>query len=320
MPYALIDFPTFKSNLIEQLQMSKDPYVFPFTLQYVGTKPYLYPLQQIFLWGLGPIFSTFAFLGILIGVVPKIRTTPKKGSTPNWLIVFSFASVFFLLMGQSAVKFMRYYLPLYPLLTILAAYFVDTFTGRIKHVLGQYFAKVSLVIIILVTFIWPLSFINIYSKPNTRVTASDWINQNIKEGSVLAVEHWDDRLPISGSEKFSFVEMPMYDPDSDDSKWEKINNNLKKADYIILASNRLYTPLQKLTDCPKIKHAWRCYPKTDKYYRDLLSGNLGFIKAAQFTNYPYLSIMNYKLSINDGAADENFTVFDHPKILIFKKI
>ena len=70
MPYAFIDFPTFTANILEQLQMARDRYVFPFTLQYVNTIPYIYPIQQIFLWGLGPIISILAFLGILIGIIP----------------------------------------------------------------------------------------------------------------------------------------------------------------------------------------------------------------------------------------------------------
>jgi len=340
MPYAFIDFPTFVVNISEQLRMAKDPYVFPFTLQYVNSTPYLYPLQQIFLWGLGPVISLLALLGLLllvsrtsITVYTMILRQKFRGeiAIPS-LIVGTFCLLYFLILGQSAVKFMRYYLPLYPLLTILAAYFIDTFLVRTKHVLGQYFALITTILLISISLLWPLSFVNIYNKPNTRVTASDWIKKNIAEGSVLAVEHWDDRLPLSGGEKFSFVEMPMYDRDSSDTKWEKINGNLKKADYIVLASNRLYTPLSKLTDCPKIKYEWRCYPKTDKYYRELFSGNLGFTKIVQFTNYPKFSILNYlpiesagwleklgQFSINDDSADENFTVFDHPKIIIFKK-
>lgn len=322
MPYAFIDFTSFTANISEQLRMSKDPYVFPFTLQYVNTTPYLYPLQQIFLWGMGPLISLFSFIGLILilrkGVSLLRKETPYRNY--GWIILIIFNLFYFLLVGRSAVKFMRYYLPLYPLLAILAAYFIDTFLTRVKHLLGQHITLTIILLLVFISLLWPLSFINIYNKPNTRVAASDWINKNIKEGSVLAIEHWDDRLPISGGEKFSFVEMPMYEPDGNEKKWETVERNLKVADYIILASNRLYVPLSKLGDCTKIKPVERCYPKTEEYYKKMFSGDLGFVKTAEFTNYPKLSINSYQLTINDFSADENFTVFDHPKISIFKKL
>jgi hypothetical protein len=149
------------------------------------------------------------------------------------------------------------------------------------------------------------------------VAATDWIRKNIPSGSTVAIEHWDDRLPLKGSEKYIFLEMAMYEPDSSEAKWEKINKNLETADYIFLSSNRLYTPLKRLEDCSKYKV---CYPKTADYYRSLFQGSLGFEKIADFTSYPGLTIGDWQFSINDQKADESFTVYDHPRVIIFRKI
>jgi hypothetical protein len=110
--------------------------------------------------------------------------------------------------------------------------------------------------------------------------------------------------------------MPLYDPGSSLHKWEKINYNLEKADYIIIASNRLYVPLMKMTDCQKILPG-RCYDKTAEYYKKLFDGRLGFAKVAEFTSYPTIPILNWQ--ILDDNADESFTVYDHPKVIIFQK-
>ncbi|MFA6533440.1 MAG: hypothetical protein WCT22_05640, partial [Patescibacteria group bacterium] len=91
---------------------------------------------------------------------------------------------------------------------------------------------------------------------------------------------------------------------------------LQKSDYIIIASNRLYVPLQKLTDCKKYKV---CYLKTAQYYQKLFDNKLSFKKVAEFSSYPNFQILDFKFQINDDSADESFTVYDHPKILIFKK-
>jgi hypothetical protein len=156
------------------------------------------------------------------------------------------------------------------------------------------------------TMLWAFAFTQIYTRPHTRILATHWINQNLPPGSKIAVEHWDDRVPLAGN--YQFLEMPLYEPDNSPLKWQKINQNLVQADYLILASNRLYVPLQKLSDCQRYS---RCYPQTAKYYQDLFNGKLGFTQIAEFTSYPI---------INDDSADESFTVYDHPKIIIFKKI
>ena len=57
------------------------------------------------------------------------------------------------------------------------------------------------------------------------------------------------------------------------------------------------------------------YPMTTEYYRRLFAGDLGFELVATFASYPTLG----PWTINDDRAEEAFTVYDHPKVLIFKK-
>ncbi|MBI4226045.1 phospholipid carrier-dependent glycosyltransferase, partial [Candidatus Roizmanbacteria bacterium] len=64
MPYAFLDYQRFISDITAQIKMNSDPYIFPYTLQYVGTIPYLYYLKNIFLWGLGPFISIFSLIGL----------------------------------------------------------------------------------------------------------------------------------------------------------------------------------------------------------------------------------------------------------------
>jgi hypothetical protein len=119
-----------------------------------------------------------------------------------------------------------------------------------------------------------------------------------------------------GGEKYTFVTLPLYDEDTIE-KWQNIDNILDHTDYIIIASNRLYTPLQKLTDCQSLPQG-KCYTRTAEYYHNLFNGSLGFQKIAQFTDYPTLTFLD--IPINDQGADESFTVYDHPKVIIFQHI
>ena len=388
MPYAFIENKKFIADISAQIKMNSDPYIFPYTLQYVGTLPYLYYLKNIFFWGLGPVIFILSTIGILLNF-PVILSEAKnlalrsfrnlrftrsfvafapqddlrdKITNCQLLITFLFYLFYFLIVGRSAVKFMRYMLPIYPFLAIMAGYgffkmysfFCHPELARPSKSEGRSgisgsgircrnkFGMTILTSIVIATLIWSLMFLNIYSQKHSRIAATEWILQNIPKGSTIALEHWDDGLPLTGGENYRHVELTLYDQPDDDNKWFKLNEKLRQADYIIIASNRLYVPLQKLTDCRKYKS---CYPKTAEYYRRLFnnqnvilaseerarpesnndSGQAGmtevrFKKVAEFTVYPQLSINNYQLTINDDSADESFTVYDHPKIMIFKKI
>ena len=100
---------------------------------------------------------------------------------------------------------------------------------------------------------------------------------------------------------------------------KQIYQTIEEVDYIIIASNRLHIPLQRIAqNCDK----WnvpqdRCPQNAYIYYRQLFNGDLGFKKVAEFENLPKIPILN--IPINDQSADESFTVYDHPKVMIFEK-
>ena len=337
MPYAFIENKKFLDDVLSQIQMNNNPYIFPYTLQYVDTLPYFYYLKNIFLWGLGPIISILSFIGTIWFFVDLVKLVkfyrlkfihklpPKKNEKEAQLkniaiifLFFIFYFLYFLIIGRSAVKFMRYMLPIYPFLAIMAGYGIKkiyNFQFIIYKPLKKFNNQLLSLFFILSSFVWTLMFINIYSQKHTRIAATEWILKNISPGSTLAVEHWDDRLPLFGGENYNFEELQLYNIPDDDLKWTFINQQLDKADYIIIASNRLYIPLQKLANCQRYK---LCYPKTAQYYRKLFNNQLGFKKVAEFAVYPKLEIGDWKLEINDQNADESFTVYDHPKVILFK--
>ncbi len=315
-PYALIDFKEFWRQTIEQSQMTRNAFIFPYTLQYVGKIPYLYELKNIFFWGMGPILATFAFAGTVY-FLRLIFVKEKPGKWAREVILVIFFLSYFWVVGNFAIGFMRYMLPVYPLLCLFAAFLSFQFLKYLKqNTQNKFILNSSYVLFTAALLVWPISFIHIYTKPNTRTIATQWINKYIPAGKVLAIEHWDDALPMSGSQNYRILTFPLYDPDTPE-KWQKINLLLAQTDYIIIASNRLYAPLQRLTNCKSLPRD-RCYVQTSEYYRKLFAGSLGFKKIVQFENNPVIPF--FDISINDIEADESFTVYDHPKIMIFQKI
>ncbi|MBU4098776.1 glycosyltransferase family 39 protein [Patescibacteria group bacterium] len=315
-PYALIDFKEFWRQTMEQSAMTHNAFTFPYTLQYVGKIPYLYELKNIFLWGMGPFSATLAFAGAIY-FFSLIYAKDKHGKWAKEIIIAVFFLTYFLVVGKFAIGFMRYMLPIYPLLCLFAALAAFKFMKFLKNTIKNRFLLYALYAIsYTLIFIWPLSFIHIYTQPNTRVATTSWILKNIPPGKTIAIEHWDDGLPLSGGQSYQTLTLPLYDPDTPE-KWQNINSLIARTDYVIIASNRLYVPLQKLTDCDHLPPG-RCYTKTTEYYQMLFSGRLGFKKVAEFTSYPTIPFIN--IPLNDQGADENFTVFDHPKVMIFQKI
>lgn len=311
-PYALIDFQNFWLQTLQQSAMTKDAFTFPYTLQYVHKTPYLYELKNIFFFGLGPILAILAYSGLLY-VISIIIKKDKLGKWAQETILLIFFAAYFLTVGNFAIGFMRYMLPVYPLLCLFAAVFIYELFMLIKN---KTILTISYLLFAISLLIWPLSFIQIYSHNNTRTDATSWILNNIPAGQLLLVEHWDDRLPLQNSDQYAIEDLELYNPESPE-KWMKIFNQLHRGNYIIIASNRLYVPLQKLTDCSKLP-AFRCYQQTAQYYKNLFSGKLGYQEVTEFSNDPIIPFLNVK--INDQGADESFTVYDHPKVMIFKKI
>ncbi len=304
MPYTYLAWPQFTLDIKTQLQLAKNAYAFPYTLQYVGTLPYLYYLKNIILWGLGPFISTLSIVGMFVyfNLLKKDKSTYKLH-----IFTITLYALYFLYIGQSAVKFMRYMLPMYPFFAILAAIASDRLLSSKKIPVKFFFYTLAVC-----TIVWTLAFVNIYSSQHTRLAATDWIIKNIPAGSTLAVEHWDDRLAGNRMDLYRFEELTLYDIPDDSAKWNILDGKLARSDYIIIASNRLYVPLQRLTDCTKYKV---CYPRTARYYPDLFGGKLSFHKVAEFAAPPSI----FGIRIDDLGADESFTVYDHPKIMIFKK-
>jgi YYY domain-containing protein len=247
----------------------------------------------------------------------------------------------FLYHASLFVKFMRYFLPIYPFLILFAAYAVlwlwryantpaepaaktveaeaspkwwDRIAHRIPFRVNRPLAVSIAGFVIIGTLIYTLAFSSIYSRPNSRIEASRWMYQNLPQGSVLANEHWDDWLPIGGVDgytsygdqgMFKAVEMRNYEGDNPD-KLNWMVENLTQANYIILSSNRLYDSIPRLP----VR-----YPLTSRYYQLLFSGELGFERIKEFTSYPtFLGI-----SIPDQSAEESFSVYDHPRVQIFQK-
>jgi len=314
----------------------------PWGRQWTERARWVYPMENMVLWGLGVPLGLGSWAGVVVVSAQLLRAWRRsrrpgeqaaEGPAPDnsrWLLVLiplAWVALLFVWQGAQFVKSVRYFLPIYPCLALFAAYLMvaawEWAKGRGRALKAAAGALAAFVLA--GTLAWAFAFIQIYTEPVTRVQATQWIYDNIEPGAVLANEHFDDPLPFNMFGKLAWEpgglynslsvtypgsedkidQLQLYDEDTPE-KLVMLLDALDQADYIIMSSGRLSTSIPRLP---------MRYPMTTRYYRLLLAGELGFEKAVEFHSYPRL----FGIEFNDDSAEEQFTVYDHPKVLIYRK-
>ncbi|MDD3998484.1 MAG: hypothetical protein PHR98_00055 [Candidatus Shapirobacteria bacterium] len=323
-PYAFTNIfkinPLFIDNLKTLANFSGSDIYYPPGVQWINRLLFLDSSVNLVVWGLGLVFSLpLLFLIFRFFIKPKIKF--------NLIFIISFWIILlFIYQSLQFAHTMRYYLPVYPFICLIFVTLLSQF--KLK--------KFIIILILILNIFYALAFLSIYSRPNSRIQASNWINQYIPQGSVLSSEYWDDALPLGYSD-YENISLPLFDPDTPE-KWEKINHSLEEIDYIIMSSNRLWASIPRVSEK---------YPLASEFYRNLFAEKLNFKKFKEFNSYPgfslsflksclYLGPTNYPgikntwfsvdnncsypgIYFRDDTSEEAFTVYDHPKVLIFER-
>lgn len=339
MPYALLDLEDFYIGVARESLMVQGGVDWPYTRQYIGTLPYIYLFWQTVKWALGLPLGLAGFAGAVWVTIAQVRrlVASRLQSSSAELLPVAWFLIYFGLVGAFHTKFLRYMLPVLPLLCMWAAW-LSLRLWRARPVAGVRWGRALLPIVVLGTAFYAGAFMNIYRHEHTWVRATHWICAHYAPRRAIMVESWDDPLPLlqgqgelrcSTGHSFQFFEA--HDEDSRE-KLEMLLDLLTRSDYVSLSSNRLYNALPRLSDR---------FPLTTRYYELLLSGQLGFelvhyeetqpslwgVTLADDTFHnpdlpvPALIAQSESkgLRINLGRADESFTVYDHPKPLIFER-
>jgi YYY domain-containing protein len=142
---------------------------------------------------------------------------------------------------------------------------------------------------------------------------------------------WDDPIPyrVDGYDGFGGIyqglNFDMYE-DGNPNKLERFQNILDQAEYIFITSSRQWGSLpripvrfpmnteyyRQLLGCPEEQSIERCFNVAQP---GMYEGNLGFELVETFQSDPALGVF----SVNDQFSEEAFTVYDHPKVFVFKK-
>ncbi|MCX6732981.1 MAG: phospholipid carrier-dependent glycosyltransferase [Candidatus Roizmanbacteria bacterium] len=271
----------FMNNIGTLKSFEKPLGYFPPAIQWFS-KSYDFPIKNIIFFGVGPLYFLISCFGAFL-------LAKKK----NMYVLLSMIWILSFLIYQSFqfAKTMRY--------LILKV----SFLAR----------KAIWTLLFLLVIFWPLAFMSIYTKEQSRVTASEWIYGNIPSRSTILTEYWDDPLPLMiqdpRSRNYVGKEVHIFDPDSQE-KWSEVNSLLDSADYYIMSSNRAWGSIMEVP---------QRYPTTSQFYKSMLKNEKGFTLIKEFSSYPSLRYLGIPIDFPDQWAEEAFTVYDHPLVMIFKK-
>ncbi len=340
-PYAVIDAATFAGDVAQESQMARGAYDIPYTRQFIGTLPYIYPIQQAIVWSMGIPLGVAGFVAMLVatvrgGIAVTSRSWRRAG---DLLVPLAWVLPYLGIVGAFHAKFSRYLLPILPFLSLWTAW---TLVGLVRAG-GRRLARIvgwgALAAVVGGSSLYAVAYLNVYAETHPWIQTTAWLCENLPMGSHIAVEHWDDTLPLlqaTGelrcSRQHRLTQLAVYNRD-DEAKLEMLLDGLEENDHIVLASNRLYNTIPRLP---------ARYPLTSRYYHLLLGEELGFELVYSAATYPRVfgvdlvndtfhdpdlpkpallrAAEDEQRSLVLGRADESYSVYDHPMTMVFRKV
>ncbi|NLE44596.1 MAG: glycosyltransferase family 39 protein [Chloroflexi bacterium] len=321
-PYAVANPWTTWRNVSAQSAVLSGAIVVPYTRQYAGTIPYLYPWIQQMRWGMGWGLAVVCSCGSACMVWRAIKQPlPRQ----EWVLLAWIApySAFF---GALHAKFPRYWLPVVPIALLYGCWTVACLARRNR------WAAMAVTTLVLSEAVFRCaSLLTMYTLPHPWIVASSWIAGNVPSGARIAVEEWDHPLPTDAGQ-YTVYSLPVVGP-VDPARWAEVEERLLDAEYVIVASRRGLVAAARATAEE---------PAAVQYYRGLFDGSSGYRPVACFERLPGVGALKLtddvlsnlsistpdvclqsereRISLNVGWLDESFVVYDHPRVIIFRRV
>ncbi|MFK7800524.1 MAG: DUF2298 domain-containing protein [Anaerolineae bacterium] len=205
--------PQWLGNMEEIQRLQAPEAAFPPALQWTDRPAIIFPLTNMFLYGMGPLAALLSWLGVCFALW---RTVNGKRDWMVHAIPLFWTVFYFLFIGTRWVKSIRYFLPIYPTLFILGGWFTvwaiqrlviryqRRQTGKLKNrILLTGFSTLAALAGIS-SLLWANGFTNIYRQPMTRIAATDWIYENVPTAISIIYQP-------SGSDQTKTLNLPIRD-------------------------------------------------------------------------------------------------------------
>ncbi|WKZ46522.1 MAG: DUF2298 domain-containing protein [Anaerolineales bacterium] len=163
------------ANIQEQRAQATGEADLPWNLQW-ARRTHLYSFENLTLWGLGLPLGILAWIGFLYMGWRILKGEWRHALLWGWM------AAYFLWQSLQFNPTMRYQLPIYPLLGMMAAWVVFEQFPITNHKLRTAYSALRTtlaVVVLLLTAAWAFAFQSIYTRTEPRIAASRWIFQNV---------------------------------------------------------------------------------------------------------------------------------------------
>ena len=295
-------------DLSRWVKISSGEIEVPFMIQWANTPNPRFALTSIVEWGLGPLAGLASFAGLAVAALELVRW--RQHSRNVLLVVWAAINLGY--FGFQFAKFMRYFLPVYPALAVLAAYLLLRVLPRLRRAVqaladargaggdgdgargGRCCSP------------WRSSRSTAGRTPGSRPRSGS--SQNVPASSTLGVEHWDDALPLrlpATTRSYTDVSLNLYDEESPE-KVRKLDAGARQG-RLPHPGEQPAVRLDPAAAAP-IPDRDRVLPRAVRRAARLREGRAVRLAPG---------------AVRDHArfvrAQEDFTVYDHPTVMIFKK-
>ncbi len=192
----------WEQNMEEIQRLQKPDAMFPPAIQWTDRTAVVFPLTNMVFWGMGLLAGIAALAGCAWAFMRISRARPEWRAH---MIPVLWSLAYFLFMGTRWVKSVRYFLPIYSTLLLLAAwalFALMAWAGRNR--LRRFLAMSTMMLVMMGTMMWANAFMAVYRDGFTRVRASEWIFEHVPSAVTLLYEADGDerqlQLPIRAHE------------------------------------------------------------------------------------------------------------------------
>lgn len=313
-PWALLRPVACWTGPLTQAGLVAGRFRFPYTEQYAGTWPFIYPLAQMAGWGFGPAATAAGLVALYLAARQwRVWGTSRRGR--NIRLLWGWTALYFLATAGLYVKFPRYLLPLYPAWAAWAAWLMRRSRWGCGALVG-------------LTALLGWAQLSLYGPAHPWEVASRYIYARIPAEATVAIEMWDHALPVPlpGHDpgQYRVLTLPVFAADNAEKR-AALAQAAAEAEVIVLASRRGYGALARQPER---------YAETLAWYDELLAER----EAVVITRCPRLGpvaladdpLQDAGLAAPDTLAarcaapralrwprlDESFRVYDAPTVVL----
>ncbi len=288
--YATVDF----ANLFKyEREMVTGVFPVFYSGSFIGTVPVIFQFTSIY-----PFMLNVAVAALLpIALAYTCFVAFKKKSKILSLTLLGFL-VLFIPSSFLYAKWSRYLLPTIPFVIILVSYFIIKISNK-SRMLKISVASISL--------LFACIYIFTVFNAKTPIAAAVWAKHNIPSNAELLTETYDIGITTFNSTFSEITLFDFYDLENNPEKISELDLLLKKTDYIILPSQRVYKT--------RLTHPLE-YPKGYKFYKSLFTDKSRFRKVYESP----CNVACKMLYLGDPVSntEETINIFDRPQVIIFK--